>query len=342
MAVFLSSALSDPDWLPHTYDYNGGQLTFVNVPRPARAGLTFLTDECYLDHYPKQAFPDGDVTAALDRSQGAPLHFIFHTSFCCSTLLAKALELPGRTLSLKEPNVLLHLANRLIRSDDEGNNRRLDVILRLLQRPYAAGETVIVKPTNFANRLLLPALARERQSRAVLLYSDLPTLLRSLANKGIQGRIFGRQLYRHVVGWTDLPFDYRPEETFDQTDLQIAGLAWLMQIHHFGLAARQLGPDRVMLLDSADFMKDLAGTLDRVGRFFGLELDAATADAITAGPVFSQHSKLSVTDYSIGSRERDQSAAVAAHGEEIDIVAKWIAAVAAHAGTSLFPAFAPA
>ena len=38
MAVPLSSALSDPDWLPHTYDYNGGQLTFVNVPRPGGGG----------------------------------------------------------------------------------------------------------------------------------------------------------------------------------------------------------------------------------------------------------------------------------------------------------------
>ena len=79
-----------------------------------------------------------------------------------------------------------------------------------------------------------------------------------------------------------------------------------------------------------------------LGRFFGLELDEGTAQGIADGPVFSEHSKLSMTDYSIGSRERDQSAAVAAHGEEIEIVAKWIAAVAAHAGTSLTPAFSPA
>lgn len=339
MAVPLNITVSDPDWLPHTYDFDGGNLTFVHVPRAARADLIFLSEEYYKGQYPKETYPAADVAGAVKGSPSAPLHFIFHTSFCCSTLLAKALDVPGRIVSLAEPDVLIHLANRLIRSDDKANNERLDVALRLLARPYAAGDAVIVKPSNFANRLLVPALARDRRTRAVLLYSDLPTLLRSLAKKGIWGRIFGRQLYRNLAAWTDLKLGFGPVETFDQTDLQIAGLAWLMHIHQLHEAARQFGSERVLLLDSADFIADVPGTLDRTAQFLGLGLDKATIDAVASGPIFSTHSKLAQTSYSFDQRQRDHSAAETAHQEEIDVVVKWIAAVAGQSGLPLRPAF---
>jgi hypothetical protein len=337
MAVPLTTIVSDPDWIPHALDAGGGNLTFVRVPRDDRAALTFLSDEHYKGQFPQEAFPLPPVAGTLDGIEQAPLHFIFHTSFCCSTLLAKALEVPGRAMSLKEPEVLLHLANRFARVEDEAERKRLDITLRLLARPYAEGETIIVKPSNFANRLLAPALVRDQRTRAVLLYSDLPTLLRSLAKTAIWGRIFGRQLYRNLAAWSWLNLGYGPVETFDQTDLQITALAWLMHIHHFNEVARQSGPERVMLLNSADFLDSVPETLGGVSRFLGVDLDQATIADIARGPVFSAHSKLPGA-YSAEEREREHAAVEAAHGEEIAMVLKWLAAVAAHAGVPIQPA----
>ena len=327
----------DPEWIPHIYSADGADLTFVHVPRKKRADLTFLSDEHYKAQFPKKTFPAAAITPALDGVESSPLHFIFHTSFCCSTLLVQALDIPGLAVGLKEPEVLVHLANRFVRGDDSSNRRRLELVLRLLARPFDRGEAVIVKPSNFANRLILPALDANPASRAVLLYSDMPTFLRSLVKRGLFGRIFGRNLYSYVASWTPLNLGYTPAETFCQTDLQIAGLAWLMQVHHISEAARKLGRDRVMIVDSADFTANVATTLDKIADFFGIALGSPAAAKIAAGPVFARHSKFSQRDYSFGAREQEHSKAEDAHGEEIDMVVKWVETVAAHMQVPLQP-----
>lgn len=325
----------DPEWLPHTFGPDGSELTFVCVPLAERDRLTFLSDEHYAGQFAKRTVPAAAVAAAAP-AQGAQLHFIFHTAFCASTLLARALDLPERTLVLKEPDVLINLANRLVRSDDLANRERLRLVLRLLARPFAPGESVIVKPTNFANRLLLPVLEELPEARAVLLFSDLPTLLRSLVKRGMWGRIWARRLYRSAAAWTSLDPGYDAGELFELTDLQVAGLAWLMQVRHFDEAARRL-PGRTMIVDSADFLAGPAKTLRRAGGFFGLALDGAEAEAIADGPVFSRHSKFTQRDYSVEAREAEHDAAVAAHGEEIGMVVKWVESVAAHCRTPMRP-----
>lgn len=326
----------DPQWLPHTFGPDGSELTSVFVPRAKHQELMFLGDDHFKGEYEKVTHKAADVAAQAGAAVIGPIHYIFHTAFCCSTLMVKALDIPGRSLGLKEPDILINLANRLARADDAGNRQRLQLVLHLLARPFEPGETVVVKPTNFANRLILPALSLNPQARAVLLYSDLGTLLRSLVKRGMWGRIWGRKLFRSAGAWTSLDFGYDAGEMFELTDLQVAGLAWLMQIHHFNEAVRTLG-DRVMTVDSADFTADPAATLGQVSRLFGIDLDKPELDAIAEGPVFSRHSKFSQLDYSVGAREADHEAAVAAHGEEIDMVVKWVGAVAGHCGVPLRP-----
>ena len=92
------------------------------------------------------------------------------------------------------------------------------------------------------------------------------------------------------------------------------------------------------IVDSADFMADTPATLERVAGFFRLGLGRDEVAAIAEGPVFSRHSKFSQVDYSVGAREAEHEAVVAAHGEEIEMVVKWVEAVAAHCRVSLNPA----
>jgi hypothetical protein len=327
----------DPRWLPHTYDVAGSNLTFVFVGREDHGELMFLSDEHFKDQFRKVTFPASEIAAHVGEAQKAPIHFIFHTSFCCSTLMLKALDVPGRAFGLREPDVLINLANRFIRSDDVSNRERLRLVLRLLARPFEPGDSMIVKPTNFANRLAMPMLEISPESRAVLLYSDVRTLLRSILKRGMWGRIWGRKLFQSTSLWTSLNFGFSPEETFVLTDLQALGLGWLMQIHQFGELARRMG-ERVAIVDSADFLADPARTLQRTSRLFELHLDQSTIDGIVNGPTFARHSKFSERGYGRAERTADHSAAEAAHHEELEMVVKWVETVAAHLKVDLRPA----
>lgn len=327
----------DPEWIPHVFSADGAELTFVHVPREDRAGLMFLSDQHYKDKYPKKTLSTAAMALALEGVKTSQQRFIFHTSFCCSTLMVQALEIPGLAVGMKEPDVLLDLANRFIRSDDALNMHQLELVLRLLARPFVTDETVIVKPTNFANRLIMPVFRAAPNARAVLLYSALPTFLGSLVKRGLWGRIFGRRLYRNLANWSALKLGFTPAETFLQTDLQIAGLAWLMQIDQFNRVAQRLGKERAIIVDSADFTANVAVKLGKIADFFGISLDSSAIDTIAAGPTFSHHSKFSQLEYSFDVRESEHSKIEGAHGEEIDMVTKWVETVAKQMHVPLQP-----
>ena len=328
---------SNPEWIPHTFDVGGENLIFVHVPRAARSELMFLSDEHFAGNFRKATLPSGAVAAEIGKAPRAPIHFIFHTSFCCSTLVARALDVPGKTAVLKEPDVLINLANRIIRSDDQANRQRFELVLRLLERPFEPNETIIVKPTNFANRLVDLFLAARPASRAVLLYSDVETFLRSLLKRGMFGRIFGRRLFTQLSGWSPLEFGFSSSQLLEQTDVQISALAWLMQIHHFDAIARAFGPDRTMVLDSPSLLANPAAAIGKAQSLFDLGLSADEVEAIASGPVFTKHSKFADRDYDANARAEEHEAATQVHAEELAMVSEWIKAVAAQVEAPLKP-----
>src|SRR5947209_12917180 len=116
MAAALSAhdIALDPRWLPHEFAADGRFLTSVLLPPDARRSLLFLTDGHLRDKYQRATLPTDALASAVGDAPRAPLHFIFHSSFCCSTLLANALAVPGTSSILKEPNILVNVAERVI------------------------------------------------------------------------------------------------------------------------------------------------------------------------------------------------------------------------------------
>jgi len=335
--VSVRDVVQNPEWLPHTYDPEGQTLIFVHVPRDARSRLRFLFDEHFKGNFSKVSAGLSEVEAEISSAQRGPIHFIFHTSFCGSTLLTRALEIPGVATSMSEPAVMINIANRLIRSNDRSNMERLELVLRLLERPLAAGESVVAKQSNFANRVAGPALSMRKESRAVLLYSDLETYLISSLKRGMWGRILGRKWFNYLRSWSPLQLGFDANEILELTDMQAASLAWLMQIHHFGELAKAFG-SRVMLLESGDMFAAPADALHRVMTLFGLAQTEKDAADIAAGPIFAKHSKFMDRDYSVEERQRETEAVGNANAEEIAMVVKWLSSFAGHHGVSLWPA----
>jgi hypothetical protein len=320
-----ATLIRDPLWFAHRYDPGHDAFQFRHLTRAAHRAATFLTDD-YLGAGAITPLYRTDVVAA--RPATAPLHFIFHSAFCCSTVFARAFDLPGVAMGLKEPVLL----NDLVGWQHRGGTAAqiapvLDAGLTLLARPFGPGEAVIVKPSNLANGLAPGMLTMRPGARALLLHAPLRVYLASIARKGMTGRLWARELLVKQLREGLHPFGYSGEDYLGQTDLQIAAMGWLAQHALFAHMVAEFG-DRVRTADSELLMADPARAMARLAALFGLALDDAAIAAIVAGPAFRTHSK---SGDSFGQAERvdEQRVGATAHADEIEKVAIWAEAVAA-------------
>lgn len=66
------------------------------------------------------------------------------------------------------------------------------LITKLLFRTFALEATVLVKPTHTVNNIIVPMMATSPKSMAVLLHSNLESVLISILKKSESGRGFVR------------------------------------------------------------------------------------------------------------------------------------------------------
>jgi len=323
----------DPEWLPHRYDEAADRLHFVHASRAAHRSATFLTDE-FLDGA-AQPVVLGRAAALAAATPPAPVHFIFHSAYCCSTLLARAFDVEGVSMGLKEPQILNDLQGWRARGGQPANIAQvLDGALSLLARPFATGEAVVVKPSNLVNAFAPAMLAMRPEAKALLLHAPLPVYLASIAKKGMWGRLWVRELFVKIGRDGLLDYGFSPEEIIRQTDLQIAAIGWLGQLRHFAALAHRFGPGRVRTLDSEQLIARPAEAVAALARLFGLGLDDAAVVRIAAGDAFTSHSKGGGA-FGREARAAEQKNAAAVHAEEVEKVTSWAEAVAASAGQPL-------
>jgi hypothetical protein len=322
----------DPLWLAHRYVESKDAVQFLPLAREEHRAATFITDEHLPPGRERRELPRREAIAAAGPS--APIHFIFHSAFCCSTLLARVFDREGLAMGLKEP---------LILNDMTGWRRRgaagrdiaevTDGALKLLARPFAPGEAVIVKPSNIVNGLIPLMMALRPDARALFLYAPLPVFLTSVAKKGLDGRLWVREL---LIGFRKdglierLGFD--DEALFGQTDLQIAATGWLAQQALFQDLAQALG-DRVRTLDSETLLDEPDRAVTALAELFGLKLDPEMVSELVRES-FGRDSKTGKR-FGRADREAEYQAAGAVHRDEIEKVAHWAEVVAREVGMPL-------
>ncbi len=323
--------LSDPHWLPHSFNPAGDALVFVQVSDELRKSAAFLDGEA-VRPLEKAVIPTDWVQDATGSLDAAPVHFIFHTALCGSTMLVRALEEAGPVAGLKEPAILLNLYHRFARGDEAQERARLGLVLRLLGRPFPGSAAVVVKPSCFVNPLACRIMAALPESKAVLLSSDLRSFLLGIAKRGVEGRSWGRQVFADCRRMIPLEFGFSSDQLLEQTDLQIAGLAWLMRRWLFDRVAKEHRFGRTLRLQSHDLFESPAATLENVSDFLGLEAEAERFRKVAGGSVFRWHSKESGRRYEPTDRNRELAEVESKHGAEAEPVARWIEALASHRG----------
>ena len=324
--VQLPELLNDPAWFPASIDSKAGTLGFARIDRNSLSQEAFLDQRMAGSVTARETAGLAEVISGLSGQQQAAPAFIFHTAFCCSTLLARALDAPGAALALKEPDVLMGLANAL-RIDEEvrrSSNRAetlVQSIFGLLARRFASGERILVKPTNAANNLLPDAV--RCGARIVLLYGDLRSFLVSVLKKGEACKSFVRQQYNifalDAEGLATIP--QRQAVAF--TDLQAATAVWRHQMELFQRILAASRREQVVSLDFKVLLAKPVAVLQAVARHLDLPHSDAALESIANGPIFTRNAKFADQAYDAGRRNQDVQAIEERYGETLDLIGNW-------------------
>lgn len=329
---------SDAEWLAHRLVEGTDAVRFARVPRTAHGAMAFLTDDGFTAHFgamPSQV--DVPAVQLLARFAARPrLGLLFHSAFCGSTLLARALGEPGVAMGLSEPVILNDVVGMRRRgAAPAAVARSADLALRLLARPFAPGEGVVVKPSNLLNPFAELLLALAPDAPALFLYAPLETFLVSVVRKGLPCRLWVRELLEgYLQAGIVAPLGITPEDAFRQSDLQVAATGWLAQHRLFAALAKKLGPGRLRTVTSEQLTGQPARVIAAAAAHYGLAMETPLAERIAAGPAFTRHSK-SGAAFTPGQRRDEYAAARTAHGDEIDMILGWAMKVAEQAGIAM-------
>jgi hypothetical protein len=311
---------SNPEWIPHALDTEKRTVEFLRVPEERYSAAGFLFEYLPADPADRQSISFDQVSEV--KVEALPLHFIFHTAFCRSTLLARALNIPGISMGMSEPGIIASLASGGLQVEP-----LIGPLLRLLGRKRAGIDAIFIKPTNHANRLIPVLLNAQPEARAVLMTNPVSPFLQSVRKRGLMGHRWGRRLYLELQSYAGLDLAMSPEEQFLMTDLQAAGLAWLFNQNYFARLAASPFKERIRTLDGEYFNENRGETIRAILKFSGVADKKTPADNLISKSVFASHSKL-------GGEMRD-------HGidnvgmEEIEKVAQWLGLIAEQIAISL-------
>lgn len=329
----VDSVLSSAEWLAHRHVESADAIRFLAVARAAHADVPFLTDDAL---GAGRAMHDVPVAECLRGTGKTPFGLIFHSAFCGSTMLTRALSLPAVAMGLSEPLLLNDIVGFRQRGAPGAAVARLaDAALRLLSRPFGPGEQAIIKPSNVVNPFAELLMSLHPQAQAIFLHAPLETFLISVARKGLACRLWARELaVKYVPEGMFAPLGIAPDDLLRQVDLQVAAAGWLAQHRMFQHLAATVGRQRLLLVDADSLIAKPEPALAAIAAHFRLGLDAPAVHAIAGGPAFARHSK-SGAAFTAQDRVAEYAQAREAYGDEIAGVLAWAARVAANAGIAL-------
>jgi hypothetical protein len=322
--VPADAIVSDPRWFPVETGRTDPGLSFVRAERAELASRAFLAENLWdTAPLPKAHAALGDLDAAMGKREPAPLHFIWHTAFCCSTLLTQLIDRPGRNLVLREPHILVDLANakRAGWFARAGAERLAAVVFGLLSRRIA-DDHVTLKPATAANCLVRDAAALTA-GKMLVLFSDCPSFLISVAQRGEARRAWLRRTFDTIVGDGNEQKSWSRAALFQMSDLQIAAIVWHMQMAEFQRSLSALPSARWASLDCDAFLDAPAETLARLDAFFGLGLGAHHIAEATSGPIMERNAKEPGERFNPGMRRAGQASIDRQLRKDVEAITAW-------------------
>jgi hypothetical protein len=329
------AGIIDPGLFPHRLSFDEELVSFVPSNAAKLRSATFLDERGDFATGPAQLIAMDDVLA-LSGPDDVPTRFIFHVSFCGSTLLTRLLDHLGRSLVLREPQCLSDLAARRAMLDQAGGydprvDRMMSTLPALLARRWDPDEPVVIKPSNWINNLA-PALCSGPQPVLPLFLSMQPrAFLLAVFRGGYERIAFTVRATVHFSQAGHLNAG-RVAAALNQTGDQTAQLARLVALAHrmqseLFTAARLAGAwgdERCM--DFADLMTRPIEAAATAAKLLELELPTAVIEA-NAAKWLGRNAKQPEAGYGAEARQSEDQDVEERFGKTIDDALTWMEGV---------------
>ena len=253
--------------------------------------------------------------------RGYPLSYIFHTAFCGSTLLSRALNEVPRVMVLKEPDVLMQISSQSLIVGNENVVPYLVDCLKELSKPWAAAGSVVIKPTNSVNRIILEILDLY-PGKTILLYSGLEDFLVSCFKKLPMAELKLRWMAQHLIHTTQLQKNLNVETLHPFGFVEACVITWYSQMEYFAKAIELDHGDNIRTLNMKDMLAKPFESVQAASLFLGLEKsDAELAKSV--GREFNRNSKALGNIYTEAERSLEVSQVRAQYSSLLKVALKW-------------------
>ncbi len=328
----MSRVLSDPSWFP--WDLRTGSVQFLRVNREILFRSAFLDqrmaecDRCDRMWIPlstllKEAAGDNPGSLA-DRLSP---RFVFHTAFCCSTLLMRSLDAPGRTLALRDPLTLLGLADikRGFQTLDCDFPAALDFIVGLLARSHDVAEIPLIKPTNVCGNLLRD-LQGLQDSTVLVMTGDLEDFVISALKRPQESATrlswINRRFADAMAMEAEIPVR-KDRDGLSWIAFQ-AALAWMVSRRELCRAFPSIPDSRLAWINAANLIATPAEALLAIRDWFSLPFEDEECERMVTSRVWRFHAKDQNIVYSPDTRSAERKLARRMFADRIDRAMAWI------------------
>jgi hypothetical protein len=294
----------------------------VKLDESAYARASFLDQRLLGQGYPQAHCTRAELAAA---ATGLMLEarYVFHIGHVGSTLIARLLGAHPAYFALREPALLRTFPLPL----PPAAATDLEVLLRLFSRTWHAPQRALIKVTSFASDLAEGVLGSGDSARAVFMFAQPLTYLRTIL-AGPNSRREAQQLAG--LRLARLARRLGAPARAPRFEGEYLAMSWLCEMTALAQAAAA-HPARILWVDFDHFLTDPVASLVRISAALGEPLTPAAAASLVAGPLMRQYSKAPEHAYDAALRRAVLAAAEAEHGTELSRGIAWLTACAEHA-----------